>query len=84
MYGADFFLVKNRIDRYSINDRTPGLVFGPDGSLRILIQHDQPADAANWLPAPAGGFQLILRAYQPEGALLSRTYLVPKILRVSS
>jgi len=83
LYGADFFLVKNPINRYSINDRSTGLVYGSDGSLRILIQHDRPANTANWLPAPAGGFQLILRTYQPTGSLLARTYTVPRIERVT-
>ena len=36
MYDVpDFFLVANPIDRYSIGDRTPGLVRGADGSLTI-------------------------------------------------
>jgi Protein of unknown function (DUF1214) len=47
----DFYLVANPIGRYSIGDRTPGLRRGRDGSLTIVIQHDQPADSANWLPA---------------------------------
>ena len=53
----DFFLVANPIERYSIGDRTPGLVRGEDGSLTIHMQHEQPTDPtarANWLPTPAG------------------------------
>jgi hypothetical protein len=53
----DFYLVANPIDRYSIGDRTPGLRRDSDGSLTILIQHEQPADTSNWLPAPAAPFR---------------------------
>ncbi len=67
MYGDDFQLVKNPINRFSIGDRTPGLTKNPDGSLDIYIQSQQPADhASNWLPSPAGGqFRLNYRIYLP-------------------
>ena len=45
----DFYLVANPIGRYSIGDRTPGLRRDADGSLTIVIQHDQPAHV---LPGP--------------------------------
>ena len=54
-----FFLVANDINRYSLGDRTPGIVFADDGSLTITLSHARPGDptaALNWLPAPAGGF----------------------------
>jgi hypothetical protein len=82
LYGADFFLVDNPINRYSINDRTEGLSFSPDGALRIRIQRAAPDNVANWLPAPAGPFQLILRTYQPEEQVLSGAYKVPPVVRV--
>jgi hypothetical protein len=82
LYGADLFLVDNPINRYSINDRTEGLSFTPDGELRIRIQHGAPGNVANWLPAPAGAFQLILRTYQPDESVLSGTYKVPPVVRI--
>ena len=70
MYDVpNYYLVKNPIDRYSIGDRTTGLVYEADGSLVITIAHARPADAterANWLPAPAGEFSLMLRLYWPS------------------
>jgi hypothetical protein len=84
LYGADFFLVDNPINRYSINDRTEGLSFTADGALRIRIQHGAPDNVANWLPAPTGAFQLILRTYQPEDAVLSRAYKVPAVVRTGN
>ncbi|MEU6237902.1 DUF1254 domain-containing protein [Kitasatospora sp. NPDC047058] len=80
----EYHLVANPIARYSIGDRTPGLEYGEDGSLTLRIQHDRPADpagAANWLPAPEGGFRPVIRLYQPEPAALDGSYRVPPIQR---
>jgi hypothetical protein len=83
LYGPDFFLVKNSINRYSISDRTEGLVRNDDGSLDIFIQHAAPAQQnTNWLPAPEGAFQLILRTYQPRPEILDRTWKAPPIERL--
>ena len=79
----DFYLVANPIDRYSIGDRTPGLRRDGDGSLTIVIQHEQPADTSNWLPAPAAPFRPIMRLYQPQAAVLDRTYKIPPITKAS-
>jgi len=80
MYGEDFRLVANPLQRYAIGDRTTGLSYGADGSLEILIQHDAPSQGtANWLPAPAGPFRLILRTYQPRNALIDGSYKVPPL-----
>ncbi|MCJ0902794.1 DUF1214 domain-containing protein [Rhodococcus sp. ARC_M6] len=80
----DFFLVANLIERYSIGDRTPGLVFDEHGVLTITISHDKPSDsdaAANWLPAPAGDFRPVLRMYEPLPAVLDGSYVTPAIVR---
>jgi hypothetical protein len=82
MYDAEMFLVANPIDRYAIGDRTPGLRHGPDGSLRIVVSHERPpGGAANWLPAPAGPFRLMLRIYRPEPAALSGRWRPPPLTR---
>jgi hypothetical protein len=77
------FLFANPINRYSIGDRTKGLVSNPDGSLDIFIQHLSPGAAkeGNWLPAPTGRFVLSLRAYQPRRELLNGRYLLPVLQR---
>lgn len=88
MYEAEpdgrFFLVGNPINRYSIGDRTRGLVRNADGSIDILIQRDQPSGekAANWLPAPAGAMRMSLRAYLPKKELRDRSWKVPPVKRV--
>jgi hypothetical protein len=77
----NFFLDANPIGRYSIGDRTPGLHRAADGSLTIVIQHRQPADVSNWLPAPAAPFRPIMRLYQPQASVLDGTYKIPPIVK---
>ena len=83
MYDVpNFYLVDNPIDRYSIGDRTPGLVYDEDGSLTITISHTDPKDAtgrANWLPAPPGDFRPVLRMYEPKPDVLGNQYEIPSI-----
>jgi hypothetical protein len=84
LYGADFFLYPNPLNRYSVSDRTKDLIFQPDGSLEIFLQHDKPVSgASNWLPAPDGNFQLVLRTYQPKPEVLSRQWKPPLIEAIS-
>jgi hypothetical protein len=83
LYGADFFLVENPINRYSIGDRTAGLVYGADGSLEIHVQSQSPERGnLNWLPAPAGPYELVLRTYQPKPSLFNGSYQLPPLRQV--
>lgn len=70
MYGRDFQLVKNDIDRFSIGDRTPGIRYNDDGSLDFYIQGTPPEGReSNWLPSPPDGiFRITYRIYLPEEA----------------
>jgi hypothetical protein len=85
MYQAEadgrYFLAQNPINRFSIGDRTPGLVKNADGSIDILIQRDAPegALAANWLPAAAGDMRMSLRAYLPKKELRDRSWKCPPV-----
>jgi hypothetical protein len=86
LYHAKGFMVENPIDRWSIGDRTPGLVYGPDGSLELLVQQERPAgpDVANWLPAPNGPFMLLMRLYIPKPAILNGAWTPPPVTKVRS
>ena len=76
------FMVPNPIDRYSVGGRS-GLVPNADGSIDIYIQRTAPAGhESNWLPAPAGKFKLMLRAYLPGRAVLDGEYHVPPVMKV--
>lgn len=80
--GGDLLLVDNPIHRYTINDRSTGLVHAPDGSLPIVISNTKPTGNVNWLPAPAGPFLLVLRTYEPDASLLSAAWKVPPVTRL--
>lgn len=77
-------MVDNSINRYSIGDRTPGLVTAEDGSLTIRIQSALPEEAVrnNWLPAPSMPFYLLLRMYLPSREVLNGQYVIPAINRL--
>ncbi|MFE4605731.1 DUF1254 domain-containing protein [Kitasatospora indigofera] len=83
MYALpDRLLVDNPLGRWSIGDRTPGLVRDPDGGLTLYIQVKRPADAehsANWLPAPDGPFSLVLRLYGPDRSVLDGDWTLPEL-----
>jgi hypothetical protein len=83
MYDDRQFFVDNPLDRYAIGDRDP-LEFNADGSLDLLVQHTPPVERveSNWLPAPAGDFNLILRMYWPRAVALDRTWVPPPLRRV--
>lgn len=82
-YDSRGFFTENAIGRYAIGDRDK-LRFNPDGSLDIYIQHDRPAPSnePNWLPVAAEGFNLALRLYWPDSAILNGTWNVPAIRSV--
>jgi hypothetical protein len=82
--GTAGYLVENPIGRYLINSTTEGLVRGDDGSLTMYIRHERPesaAAAANWLPAPAEPFYLILRIYSPTEEALDGTWEPPAVVK---
>jgi hypothetical protein len=76
------YMVSNPIDRHSVGSRS-GLVLNADGSVDIYLQRTAPAGhKTNWLPAPAGNFKLMLRAYLPGRAILDGEYHVPPVMKV--
>jgi hypothetical protein len=82
MYGSDMLFVENDFGRYSFGSTTDGLKKSSDGSLTIVIQKDRPSDTSNWLPAPAGNFNMTMRFYGPETPVLDGSYRVPAVKRV--
>ncbi|MEJ1963513.1 MAG: DUF1214 domain-containing protein [Gammaproteobacteria bacterium] len=81
MYGADMLFVDNDFGRCSIGSTTDGLKANPDGSLTIRIEHAKPDDTSNWLPAPAGPFNLTMRFYGPRPSVLDGSYRLPPVTR---
>jgi hypothetical protein len=81
MYDDAMLFIPNDIGRFSIGSTTDGLITNADGSLTIYLQHSKPGEyqAANWLPAPTGSFNLTMRYYTPLAAVLNKTYALPAI-----
>ena len=75
-------LYANAINRYLINSpMLPTLITDADGGITLDTQHDSPgADrVANWLPAPAGPFQMAMRLYWPKTEALDGTWHAPPL-----
>ncbi len=83
MYDEKMYMTNNPIRRYAIGDRDK-LQYNKDGSLDIYIQHASPGKAkeSNWLPAPEGDFDLVLRAYWPMHEVLTGGWNPPAVKRV--
>ena len=77
----DRFLYANPINRYSIGDRTKGLVYGKDGSLTIYVSNTPPAkdEESNWLPAPAAKYSLVARVYGPSKEAMTGKWNLPPL-----
>ncbi|MBB4986851.1 DUF1254 domain-containing protein [Streptomyces nymphaeiformis] len=74
----------NRLNRYAIGDRSD-MRTNADGSLDIYVQHDSPGPdrEGNWLPAPAGSFNVFLRLYWPQEPALTGGWTPPALQRTS-
>jgi hypothetical protein len=84
LYDARHNLVANPIKRYAIGDRDK-MKSNADGSLDIYIQNRSPgADKeSNWLPAPTGEFNLVLRSYLPGIDIQEQRWTPPAVQRVN-
>jgi hypothetical protein len=88
MYDENYFFVPNRINRYAISPRQ-AMRRNQDGSLDLYIQAASPGVEleSNWLPAPDGRFQLMMRLYWPDGTdptIFDGTWKIPAVRRVGA
>lgn len=86
MYDEDFFFVPNAIQRYDLAQRDK-LVANADGSIDMYLQAESPGQGkeANWLPAPKGKFQLVMRIYAPRNtplSVLDGTWTPPPVKKI--
>jgi hypothetical protein len=81
MYNDRQFFVDNPIDRYAIGDRD-AMHHDKDGGLSIYVRRDSPGKEleSNWLPAPEGDFNLIMRLYWPEASILDGSWPMPALV----
>ncbi len=66
-YTKDGALIDDKVPRLSLSDRDR-LKKNRDGSIDVSVSAASPGKvrAANWLPAPEGDFQLMMRLYAPK------------------
>ena len=87
MYDANYFFVPNSINRYTVSQRNK-FKTNPDGSIDLYIQRQSPGKdrEANWLPAPEGGFVLMMRLYWPKEkgpSILDGSWKSPEVKEVT-
>ena len=80
MYDADYFFVKNPLNRYTLSSRSK-FKTNKDGSVDLFIHNTSPGKGmeSNWLPAPADKFILMLRFYWPKDAIIDGTWKPPVV-----
>lgn len=85
LYDDDGFPVANPVNRFAVSSWMP-LKYNADGSLDLYIQNENPGPAreANWLPAPKGPFNLLLRMYAPKTEALVGKWNPPPVTRAQS
>ena len=83
LYDGEGYPVANALDRFAIGDRD-GLAANSDGSLDLVISAADPGgeQQANWLPAPRGPFNLMLRLYGPSRSVVAGNWLPPPVQRL--
>jgi hypothetical protein len=85
IYNEHHFFVANPIHRFSVGTKNKDLRLGADGSLTVYVQAEPPSDPAqraNWLPAPNGDFSLYVRAYWPKAEILGGSWTPPAVQKV--
>jgi hypothetical protein len=87
MYDSEFYFYPNPLNKFTVSLRDRP-AFNADGSLDLYFSHDKPANApqANWLPAPAAEFILMMRMYWPKEtspSVLDGTWSPPPIKKSS-
>ncbi|MFF7358957.1 DUF1254 domain-containing protein [Streptomyces filipinensis] len=85
-YGEDMDLIPNPADRYSVGNRSPGLLRDPDGGLTMHLQRESPGQEleANWLPtAEEGTWFVALRMYRPRPEVIDATWECPPLTRIA-
>lgn len=74
VYGADYFLMPNEQDRYSLNSEN----IQKDADGRFSLSLSRQPQSGNWLPlGDAPKFDLLLRVYNPSPSLMQNLAAAP-------
>jgi hypothetical protein len=87
MYDSEYYFYPNAVNKLTVSLRDRP-TFNADGSLDLYFSHEKPANAAqaNWLPAPAGQFILMMRLYWPKEndlSILNGTWKPPAVKKIA-
>jgi hypothetical protein len=82
LYDSDGFQVANSLNRFAVSSWMP-FKYNADGSLDLYFQNQSPGQdkEANWLPAPKGPFNLLMRLYSPKSEALTGQWNPPPVLK---
>src|SRR5262249_17467743 len=85
LYDPEGFQVANPLNRFAVSSWMP-FAYNADGSLDLYFQNQSPGTdkQANWLPAPKGEFNLMMRLYAPRSEALTGKWNPPPVTRVQS
>jgi len=82
LYDDDGYQIANALNRFAVSSWMP-FIYNADGSLDLYFQNESPgADKeANWLPAPKGAFNVMMRLYAPRTDVLTGKWNPPPVMR---
>jgi len=83
LYDSEGFQIANPLSRFNLSSWMP-LKYNADGSLDLYFQNESPGTGkeANWLPAPKGAFNLLMRLYAPMSEALTGKWNPPPVVKV--
>lgn len=81
-YTKDGALADDKVPRLSVSDHDK-LKKNRDGSFDVIVSGASPGKArvSNWLPAPGGDFQLVMRLYAPKPQAADGSWAPPAVQR---
>jgi hypothetical protein len=84
LYDAEGFQVPNSLNRFAVSSWMP-FKYNADGSLDLYFQNESPGmdKEANWLPAPKGPFNLLMRLYAPRSEALTGKWNPPFVAKAA-
>ena len=84
MYDSEGFQVANSLNRFAVSSWM-NFKYDADGSLDLYLQSASPgADKeVNWLPAPRGPFNVMMRLYGPKSDALSGRWNPPPVIKAA-
>ncbi|QRM27576.1 DUF1254 domain-containing protein [Microvirga sp. VF16] len=85
LYDSEGFQVPNSLNRFALSSWMP-LKYNGDGSLDLYLQNESPGQGkeANWLPAPKGPFNVMLRLYAPRSDALTGKWNPPPVTKLET